>query len=78
MLGTNPLCFGIPTDEAFPFVIDCATSVNQRGAAPARRYRAAASRRCDAPRPRDAAASPPRRRVPATPPCPRDATATPR
>ena len=31
MLGTNPLCFGIPTDEAFPFVIDCATSVNQRG-----------------------------------------------
>lgn len=31
MLGTNPLCFGIPTDEEFPFVIDCATSVNQRG-----------------------------------------------
>ena len=31
MMGTNPLCFGIPTDEAFPFVIDCATSVNQRG-----------------------------------------------
>jgi len=31
MLGTNPLCFGIPTDEPFPFVIDCATSVNQRG-----------------------------------------------
>eukprot|EP01034_Spumella_vulgaris_P039538 gene39538-48852_t len=30
-LGTNPLCFGIPTDEAFPFVIDCATSINQRG-----------------------------------------------
>ena len=22
---------GIPTDEAFPFVIDCATSINQRG-----------------------------------------------
>ena len=31
MMGTNPLCFGIPTDEDFPFVIDCATSVNQRG-----------------------------------------------
>jgi len=31
MLGTNPICFGIPSDEAFPFVIDCATSVNQRG-----------------------------------------------
>jgi len=31
MLGTNPLCFGIPTSEQFPFVIDCATSVNQRG-----------------------------------------------
>jgi len=31
MLGTNPLCFGIPTDEKYPFVIDCATSVNQRG-----------------------------------------------
>ena len=30
-LGTNPLCFGIPTDEAFPFNIDCATSINQRG-----------------------------------------------
>ncbi|CAE7757860.1 mdh [Symbiodinium pilosum] len=30
-LGTNPLCFGIPTDEAFPFVIDCATSICQRG-----------------------------------------------
>lgn len=29
--GTNPLCFGIPSDDAFPFVIDCATSVNQRG-----------------------------------------------
>jgi hypothetical protein len=29
--GTNPLCFGIPTDEEFPFVIDCATSINQRG-----------------------------------------------
>ena len=31
MLGTNPLCFGVPTDDEFPFVIDCATSVNQRG-----------------------------------------------
>jgi len=31
MLGTNPLCFGIPTDEPFPFCIDCATSVTQRG-----------------------------------------------
>lgn len=31
MLGTNPLVFGMPTDEEFPFVIDCATSVSQRG-----------------------------------------------
>jgi LDH2 family malate/lactate/ureidoglycolate dehydrogenase len=31
MLGTNPLTFGIPTDEKFPFVLDCATSVAQRG-----------------------------------------------
>jgi len=31
MLGTNPLCFGLPTDDEFPFCIDCATSVNQRG-----------------------------------------------
>jgi L-2-hydroxycarboxylate dehydrogenase (NAD+) len=31
MLGTNPLTFGIPTDEDFPFLIDCATSVSQRG-----------------------------------------------
>lgn len=31
MLGTNPLAFGIPTDEEFPFVLDCATSVTQRG-----------------------------------------------
>mgnify|MGYP001142011914 CR=1 FL=1 len=31
MLGTNPLTFGIPTDEKFPFVLDCATSVTQRG-----------------------------------------------
>ena len=31
MLGTNPMTFGIPTDEPFPFVLDCATSVSQRG-----------------------------------------------
>jgi len=31
MLGTNPLVFGIPTSDEYPFVIDCATSVNQRG-----------------------------------------------
>ncbi|HOE83301.1 MAG: Ldh family oxidoreductase [Myxococcota bacterium] len=31
MLGTNPLVFGFPTDEDFPFIIDCATSVTQRG-----------------------------------------------
>lgn len=31
MLGTNPLTIGYPTDEAFPFVIDCATSISQRG-----------------------------------------------
>uniref|UniRef100_A0A7S4MRM1 Malate dehydrogenase n=1 Tax=Odontella aurita TaxID=265563 RepID=A0A7S4MRM1_9STRA len=31
MLGTNPLVFGLPSDDPFPFVIDCATSVNQRG-----------------------------------------------
>ncbi len=31
MLGTNPMSFGIPTDEEFPFVLDCATSVSQRG-----------------------------------------------
>lgn len=31
MLGTNPLTIGCPTDEEFPFVIDCATSVAQRG-----------------------------------------------
>ena len=23
MLGTNPLTFGFPTDEEFPFVLDC-------------------------------------------------------
>lgn len=31
MLGTNPLVFGFPTDEEFPFILDCATSVSQRG-----------------------------------------------
>src|SRR4030043_2362740 len=31
MLGTNPLLYGMPTDEEFPFVIDCATSITQRG-----------------------------------------------
>ncbi|MGE5405737.1 MAG: Ldh family oxidoreductase, partial [Candidatus Saccharibacteria bacterium] len=31
MLGTNPMSFGIPTDEEFPFLLDCATSVSQRG-----------------------------------------------
>jgi len=31
MLGTNPLTFGLPTDEDFPFVLDCATSITQRG-----------------------------------------------
>jgi len=31
MLGTNPLTFVMPTDEDFPFFLDCATSVIQRG-----------------------------------------------
>lgn len=31
MLGTNPLTFGMPTDEEFDFVLDCATSISQRG-----------------------------------------------
>ena len=31
MLGTNPLTFAMPTDEEFPFCIDCATSITQRG-----------------------------------------------
>ena len=31
MLGTNPLTVGFPTDEEFPFVLDCATSITQRG-----------------------------------------------
>ena len=31
MMGTNPLTFALPTDEEFPFVLDCATSIVQRG-----------------------------------------------
>ena len=31
MLGTNPLTFGLPSDEDFSFVLDCATSITQRG-----------------------------------------------
>lgn len=31
LLGTNPLTMGAPTDEEFPFLIDCATSIIQRG-----------------------------------------------
>ncbi|MEG1989299.1 MAG: Ldh family oxidoreductase [Oscillibacter sp.] len=31
MMGTNPLTFGLPTDEDFPFCLDCATSIVQRG-----------------------------------------------
>jgi LDH2 family malate/lactate/ureidoglycolate dehydrogenase len=31
MLGTNPLTVGFPTDEEFPFILDCATSITQRG-----------------------------------------------
>ncbi len=30
MLGTNPLTFALPTDEDFPFCLDCATSISQR------------------------------------------------
>jgi L-2-hydroxycarboxylate dehydrogenase (NAD+) len=30
-LGTNPLTFSMPSDEAFPFTLDCATSIIQRG-----------------------------------------------
>ncbi len=31
MMGTNPLTFAFPTDEEFPFSLDCATSIAQRG-----------------------------------------------
>ena len=31
VLGTNALTFAMPSDEAFPFCLDCATSMVQRG-----------------------------------------------
>lgn len=31
MLGTNPIAFGAPTDEEFPFLFDGATPITQRG-----------------------------------------------
>lgn len=31
MLGTNPIAIGAPTDEAFPFLFDAATSIAPRG-----------------------------------------------
>jgi L-2-hydroxycarboxylate dehydrogenase (NAD+) len=31
MLGTNPLTFGMPSDDPFSFLLDCATSITQRG-----------------------------------------------
>ena len=31
MMGTNPLTVTLPTDEAFPFNFDCATSIVQNG-----------------------------------------------
>lgn len=31
MFGTNPLTVGVPSDEPFDFVIDCATSITQNG-----------------------------------------------
>ena len=31
MLGTNPIAFGVPTDEECPFLLDMATSITQRG-----------------------------------------------
>ena len=31
MLGTNPIAFGAPTDEPFPFLYDAATPIIQRG-----------------------------------------------
>ncbi len=32
LLGTNPIAFSAPTDEAFPFTFDAATSIAPRGA----------------------------------------------
>lgn len=31
LLGTNPIAFGAPSDEEFPFLFDAATSITQRG-----------------------------------------------
>ena len=31
LLGTNPICFGAPTDLHFPFIYDADTSIRQRG-----------------------------------------------
>ena len=31
MLGTNPIAFGAPTDMDYPFLLDAATSISQRG-----------------------------------------------
>ncbi len=31
MFGTNPLTMGIPSDEKFDFILDCATSITQNG-----------------------------------------------
>lgn len=31
ILGTNPICFGAPTNLPFPFIYDAATSITQRG-----------------------------------------------
>jgi len=31
VIGTNPISFGAPTDEKYPFLLDIATSITQRG-----------------------------------------------
>ncbi|MDZ4182125.1 MAG: Ldh family oxidoreductase, partial [Candidatus Cloacimonadaceae bacterium] len=31
LLGTNPICFGAPTDLPYSFIYDAATSISQRG-----------------------------------------------